>query len=95
MSPIPDYDAQTRDLSFEDLRKLGTQDPARSAYPRDYTYDYDQNMNRVQRIYFATFAPGKLAQAIRDQLHRLDYETVTIFGDKKKTIHHIYASKDD
>jgi len=88
----PNYDNVVRSLDFEGLRKLGTQTLTRSG---DYTYDYDQNMNRVQRYYFGTFPKGKLAQAVRDRLHQLDYTSVTIFDSRDKAIHHIYASKDD
>jgi hypothetical protein len=89
---MSDYDSQVRNLSLEQLRELGTLTKSRM---NDWTSDYDGNMNRVQRKYFATFTPGKLAQATRDRLHSLGYQSITIFDTSAKDVHHIYASKDD
>jgi hypothetical protein len=87
-----DYTSKTRDLSFEQVRDLGTQAPARKG---DWTGDYDQNMNRVRRYYFGTFTPGKLAQDARDRLHALGYQSITIFDPSARDVHHIYVSKDE
>ena len=89
----PPYLDQVRDLDYCQLQKLGEQDQFRAAPPRDHTNKRDGNTGeRVSFIYYATFTPKDLAEAVRSKLYRLNYDSVDIPGKEDK--HHLYVHKE-
>ena len=85
-----EYDTLCARLTKNQSQDLGTLDPIKLG---DHYNDCDDNMNRIEFRYFTTFTPGKLAQAVRDRLHALGWDSRTRFFGGHNDIHHIYIRK--
>ena len=78
-------------FSLEELRGIGTQDGMRSATPRDYTYDWDDNNERCEAYYFATYANSTVLDEVENRLHGLGYVWIEIKSSTNGKEVHLYV----